>query len=137
MARRGWLLYLPAVAAGGVLVAFPDLVTGWTRLEAALRPMNGALVLGLALGGGPIAHLLSTRIATTLGHASYSLYILHVPLLWWFSRFWWHPTGLQLVACVAGYVLGVIVVSTVVFRFVEAPANRDIRTWLGARLHGR
>jgi peptidoglycan/LPS O-acetylase OafA/YrhL len=134
MARRGWWLYCPAVAGGAILVAFPDLVTGWTTLTAALRPMNVALVIGLGLGGGLPARLLSTRIASTLGNASYSLYILHVPLLWWFSRFWWRPTGLMLGVAVAAYLIGVVVVSTAVFKFVEGPANRRIREWVGARL---
>jgi peptidoglycan/LPS O-acetylase OafA/YrhL len=133
MARRGWWLYCPAVAGGAILVAFPGLVTGWTTMEAALRPMSAALVIGLGLGGGFPARMLSTRIASMLGHASYSLYILHVPLLWWFSRYWWRPTGLRLAIAVAAYLIGVVVVSIAVFQFVEGPANRRIRGWVGAR----
>lgn len=135
MARRGWLLYVPAAACGAVLVAFPDLVTRWTTVETALRPMSAALVLGLALGGGMPARMLSTRIFSTLGHASYSLYILHVPLLWWFSNYWWHPLGLKLAVCTVAYVAGVVAVSVMAFEFVERPANRRIRDWVGARLH--
>jgi peptidoglycan/LPS O-acetylase OafA/YrhL len=134
IARRGWWLYGPAVAGGAALVAFPNLVNGWTTLTAALRPMNAALVIGLGLGGGLPARALSTRIASTLGNASYSLYILHVPLLWWFSRYWWRPMGLMLVVAVAAYLIAVVMVSTAVFRFVEGPANRRIREWVGARL---
>lgn len=135
MARRGWWLYGPAVAVGAILVGFPNLVTGWTTLTAALRPMNAALVIGLGLGGGLPARMLSTRIASTLGNASYSLYILHVPLLWWFSRFWWRPMGPMLVVAVAVYLIGVVVVSTAVFKLVEGPANRRIREWVGSRVH--
>ncbi|MGA2184193.1 MAG: acyltransferase [Bryobacteraceae bacterium] len=135
MARRGWWLYGPAAASGAILVAFPELVTGWTTLTAALRPMNAALVIGLGLGGGLPVRLLSTRIASTLGNASYSLYILHVPLLWWFSRYWWRPAGLMVAFSVAVYLIGVVIVSTAVFRFVEGPANRRIREWVGTRLH--
>lgn len=133
IARRGWWLYGPAVAGGAILVAFPDLVTGWTTIEAALRPMSAALVIGLGLGGGFPARVLSTRIAATLGHASYSLYILHVPLLWWFSRYWGRPTGPLLAVAVSAYLIGVVLVSTAVFKFVEGPANRRIREWVGAR----
>jgi peptidoglycan/LPS O-acetylase OafA/YrhL len=134
MARRGWLLYGPAALCGAVVVAFPDLVTRWTTVEAALRPMSAALVIGLALGGGPLVRILSTRIASTLGHASYSLYILHVPLLWWFSSYWWHPLGWKLAVCAVAYVVGVVVASVAAFEFVERPANRRIREWVSARL---
>jgi peptidoglycan/LPS O-acetylase OafA/YrhL len=134
LARRGWWLYVPAVAAGAIVVAFPSLVNGWTTQTAALRPMNAALVIGLGLGGGLPVRLLSTRIAATLGNASYSLYILHVPLLWWFSRYWWHPTGLRLAICAAAYLIGVVAVSVAAFKLVEGPANRGIRAWASARL---
>ena len=137
IARRGWLLYGPAAACGAVLVAFPDLVTRWTTLSTALRPMNAALVIGLALGGGFPVRVLSTRIASTLGHASYSLYILHVPLLWWFSNYWWHPLGVKLAICATAYVVGVVAVSVAAFEFVERPANRRIREWIRARLDSR
>jgi peptidoglycan/LPS O-acetylase OafA/YrhL len=134
ISRRGWCLYVPAAACGAILVAFPGLVNGWTTLTAALRPMNAALVIGLGLGGGVPARLLSTRMASTLGNASYSLYILHVPLLWWFSRYWWRPMGLMLVVCVAAYLISVVIVSTAVFKLLEGPANRRIRRWVDLRL---
>jgi peptidoglycan/LPS O-acetylase OafA/YrhL len=49
-----------------------------------LAPLFALLVGGLALGGGPLAALLSTKLLVVLGDASYCLYILHVPLftLW-------------------------------------------------------
>ncbi|HTP87967.1 MAG TPA: acyltransferase [Bryobacteraceae bacterium] len=135
MAQRGWLLYVPAAACSLALVAFPWVLDGWTTLSTALRVMNAALVIGLACGGGLPALALSTRIATKLGHASYSLYILHVPLMWWFSRYWWHPVGVKLVVCVAGYLIGVVAVSILAFDYVEAPANRRIRAWMNARVN--
>ena len=133
IARRGWLLYVPAALCSLAMIAFPEILHGWSTLSGALRLMNGALVIGLAFGGGFPARALSTHIAARLGHASYSLYILHVPLLWWFSRFWWHPVGVKLVVCVAGYLIGVVVVSTLSFAYVEAPANRRIRAWMNTR----
>jgi len=131
-ARRGWILYVSGIAIGACVVAFPALTEGWTTLTVALRPMNVALVVGLALGGGLPARILSTRLATLLGNASYSLYILHVPLMWWFSNFWWHPKGLTLGVCTVGYLAGTVAISTAVFQFVESPANRWIRDWVNA-----
>ena len=79
--RRGHWLYLPAMALGVLVVMLPGLLSGITDLGTALRPLNGMLVLGLALGGGVTARFLSTPTAQYLGQVSYSMYILHVPLL--------------------------------------------------------
>ena len=57
-------------------------------LNSALRPLNGLLLIGFALGGGPAARGLSTPVAVYLGKASYAMYILHVPMLWWYLRWW-------------------------------------------------
>jgi len=132
-AARGWCLYVPAVAAGACIVAFPNLTAGWTTLTIALRPMNVALVLGLGLGGGLPARLLSTRLAKLLGDASYSLYILHVPLLWWFSRYWGHQAAALPGVYAAVYLILIVAASAAVFQFIEAPANRRIRDWVKER----
>jgi len=78
------------------------------------------LLLGFALGGGTVARALSTRTAVYLGKSSYAMYILHVPILWWYLR-WSHAPS------AAVYVAIVIAVSAVVYRFVEEPANRYLR----------
>jgi peptidoglycan/LPS O-acetylase OafA/YrhL len=100
------------------------------NLNTVLRPLNVALLIGLATGGGFLVRLLSTDLAGYLGKASYSMYILHIPLLWWFSeltffRFGATPpawTGFLFMALVIG-------VSIAALEFVEAPANRWIRDW--------
>ncbi len=46
-----------------------------------LAPVFALLIVGLAAGGGPLAALLSTRPLVALGEASYSLYVLHLPVL--------------------------------------------------------
>ena len=85
--RRGWILYLPAFAAGILLVIYPRIMDGtYGDLNTGLRPLNVLALIGLALGGGGMARMLSTRLAQYLGKASYSLYILHVPVLWWYGH---------------------------------------------------
>ena len=128
--RRGWWLYIPAVVGGACIVAFPSLTAGWTTLTIALRPMNFALVVGLGLGGGLPARVLSTRLAKLLGDSSYSLYILHVPLLWWFSRYWGHQAVAMPAVFAAAYLILVVAASAAVFQFIEGPANRWIRDWV-------
>jgi peptidoglycan/LPS O-acetylase OafA/YrhL len=126
-ARRqpaGAWLYLPAGALGAVLIAHPAVLPRAIDLNTALRPLNALLLIGLALGGGAAVRVLSTRAAVYLGKASYAMYILHVPLLWWYCRF---SRGFS----AAIYLGGVIAVSAAVYSFVEEPANRKLRELLG------
>jgi peptidoglycan/LPS O-acetylase OafA/YrhL len=132
--RHGYWLYLPAIVVGTLVIVFPEILSGLTDLGTALRPLNGILVLGLALGGGVFARFLSSAIAQYLGQVSYSMYILHVPLLWWFGNRGPELMG-NLVAGVALiYIVGIILVSAAVFEWVEKPANRWIRNWARLRL---
>jgi peptidoglycan/LPS O-acetylase OafA/YrhL len=128
-ARNGWWFYGPAAALGLIVVSYGDLVSRSMDLNTALRPLNGALIVGLALGGGLPATLLSTPVATYLGRASYSMYILHIPMLWWYKRFWWYSRLTQTLAAVV-YLLAVVLLSAVVLRLVEEPANRRLRSIL-------
>ena len=121
----GYWLYAPGAIAGAVLIAWPGLLPGTVDLNSALRPLNGLLLVGLALGSGFAARALSSSPAVFLGKASYAMYILHVPVLWWVRR--WSP---ELSAW--AYVGTVIVISAGVYRFYEEPANRWIRAWAGS-----
>jgi peptidoglycan/LPS O-acetylase OafA/YrhL len=112
----GYWLYVPGVAAGAALIAWPHFLPFGIDLNSALRPLNALVLVGLALG----ARLLSSPVAVYLGKSSYAMYILHVPLLWWMNR--WRPhhsAGLYLAA--------VILISALVYRYWEEPANRFIR----------
>ena len=89
------------------------------------------LLVGLAIGGGFPARALSTKLVNYLGKASYSMYILHIPLLWWFKRSWMYRSALlsqSLYALV--YLTGVILVSSAACTWIEEPANRRIRNWI-------
>lgn len=125
MSDRGWRpsgawFYLPALALGAFLIARPGILPQGVDLNTALRPVNGILLLGLGLGGGAAARALSTRVAVYLGKASYAMYILHMPIMWWYLR--WARA-----ASASVYISAVIGVSALVYRFVEEPANRWLR----------
>ena len=125
--RSGAWLYAPAVAMSALLIAWPAWLPSGVDLNTALRPLNGILLIGLALGGGAAARALSSRVAVYLGKASYAMYILHVPMLWWYLRW-------TRVASASVYLSAVIAVSALVYRYVEEPANRWLRSRVQAAL---
>jgi peptidoglycan/LPS O-acetylase OafA/YrhL len=125
---RGYRLYLPASALFILGVALAPKVEPWVPVDSLLRPLNAVLLVGLALGGGLPARVLSGSVTVLLGKASYALYILHVPLLWWYKR---TPVFRAAASSPLGASLlfagGTILVSILVFKLVEEPANRVLR----------
>ena len=116
----GYWLYLPGAFLGAALIAWPQVLPRGLDLNTALRPLNAMLLVGLALGTGLTARLLASAPAVFLGKASYAMYILHIPVLWWMKR--WAPH-----VSPASYVAAVILVSALVYRFYEEPVNRFVR----------
>lgn len=116
----GAWLYLPGLSIGAALIAFPRILPGAIDLNSALRPLNAVLLVGFGLGGGLPARALSSDLAVFLGKASYAMYILHVPILWWYLR-WSHQASALV------YMLAVIAISALVYRYIEEPANRFLR----------
>jgi len=131
--RRGAWFYLSAMAAGVLVIILPEVLAGVADLGTVLRPLNGLLVLGLALGGGFFARFLSTAFLQYLGQASYSLYILHVPVLWWFGNHGPIPLRYLHASVALIYLPLIILLSCACFQWVEKPANQGIRAW-GRRL---
>ncbi len=134
---RGYLLYVPALLAFGWLIVHPHVVDGTAAdLNTYLRPLNVAVLTGLALGGNGLARILSTGIGDFLGKASYSMYVLHVPILWWTGRYLVHgKLHLSRPAGALIYLTLVVLAASAVYQWLEAPAS----TWLrrqGKRLEG-
>ena len=134
-AGRGYRLYLPCCGVGLLLIAYPHVLGGVISLSDALRPLHAGLLIGFALGGGLVARALSTAPAVYLGKASYALYILHVPVLWWYKRAGHRLFGrMPDVPAAFLYVGLVVAVSAGVYGALEEPANRRLRDWLGKLL---
>ena len=132
---RGAWFYGPAALGGAALIARPGLLPAAIELNTPLRPLNALLLVGLAVGGGLPARTLASRIGVYLGKASYAMYILHVPLLWWYGR-WASKLPLRLgsTGLAATFVAAVITISAAVFRYIEEPANRGLRNAVRARM---
>jgi peptidoglycan/LPS O-acetylase OafA/YrhL len=125
--QRGWTrltptcLYIVAGLGSAAVIAWPEVLPPPVDLNSALRPLNALLVAGLAIGSGSIARLLASPVSVYLGKSSYAMYILHIPLVWWARR--WSP-GYS----ASLYLLAVVLIAVLVYRFLEEPANRYIRS---------
>ncbi|HUB80721.1 MAG TPA: acyltransferase [Bryobacteraceae bacterium] len=122
----GKWFYRIGLFGSAALIAYARFLPKSIPLNSLLRPMNALLLLGLALGGGWIARSLSMRPVEYLGKASYGMYILHIPILWWtvawpeiFNQFFYVPV--------------VVAISCIVYAVLEEPANRSIRSLVGKR----
>ncbi len=122
----GTWFYAPGFIGAAVILAYAQYLPGSISMNTLLRPMNGLLLLGLGLGGGWLAGLFSTRPIVYLGKASYAMYILHIPILWWAVS--WPTFAIRYL-----YVPFVVGLSCVVYSLFEEPANRAIRWWTGQR----
>jgi peptidoglycan/LPS O-acetylase OafA/YrhL len=116
---RGWWLYVPGFLGAAAAIAWAASLP--VDLNSVLRPLNGLLLVGLAVG----CPVLSARPLVYLGKSSYAMYILHVPILWWYLRE-------ARVFSAGGYIALVVAVSALVYAAVEEPANRWLRRSLAA-----
>lgn len=100
-----------------------------------LCPLWALLISSLARNRGALARLLSSPMLVMLGEASYSLYLLHYPLLNWLTHFVRLPSepGVYGIAVAALYIGGTLSCSVLSFRFIETPARRMIRGLAGRR----
>lgn len=101
--------------------------------HALLIPAYAMLVLSLAYGQSWLARALAARAAVLLGQASYSLYLLHAPIIFAASQLLPRraPGTHMLLAGVelAAVAVTAIVTSLLVYTCIEEPARRWIRGW--------
>ncbi len=143
---RGGLRPVPRIALVGVLpglllvpllVRLPWLVVS----NGLLSPLFGIVILSVATSGGRVVRLLQTPILVRLGHASFSMYLLHYPVLFWMTYLlktgtvtaklegpW--PILADSPAYLAAYLSLVIALALASYSLIESPARRQIRAWL-------
>jgi peptidoglycan/LPS O-acetylase OafA/YrhL len=121
LAPSGRWLYRIGLAGSAAILGYAQFLPQWLSMNTLLRPMNALLLLGLGLGGGWLARVFSMRPFVYLGKASYAMYILHIPILWWAVS--WPSFAVRYL-----YVAFVVVLSCVVYGLFEEPANGYIRS---------
>ncbi len=108
---------------------FPDVLVH----NALLVPAFGLLIASLADASLRGRAPLSSAVARRLGEASYALYVLHVPVLYWFMvlGFGGDARGVRL-RHGAAFLALVIGISLAAFTWIEEPLRRRLRR-LGER----
>jgi peptidoglycan/LPS O-acetylase OafA/YrhL len=121
LSGRGYRLWAPAVA-GSILLLSMQAQVPFILLDNMLRVALVLLILGLAFG----STALSSPLFMWGGRASYAIYILHIPILWWYKRstpyLSWPPVDAALL-----YLALVVAISLVVCRWLEQPAEAYFR----------
>jgi peptidoglycan/LPS O-acetylase OafA/YrhL len=106
------------------------MLPGWTRSDPALALVFAVTVFGGA-GAAATFPLLTRPTFILLGEASYSIYILHIPLRYCWANLADAMPGLGALPWLSFplYFGFVVLVSVVVFRVVETP----LRQWIAGR----
>lgn len=120
----------PAALALTLLLAASGVVPALLLHNGLLAPLFAVVVCWLAVDGGPLARLLSTRPLQLLGEASYALYLLHVPLFLWAMALTRQTTLPPTHALVVG------ALAVPVAMLAHLLLERPLRRWLRARLTG-
>lgn len=131
-ALAGWMFTAGLV---GLMIVLGDLEELPTRIRsnAVLVIFFGMLIFGAAQSGHGAYRALSVRPLVYLGDISYSMYILHQPL-----EFYWEWVGPRSLGWNLPYMLDfvlffalVVGLSALSYRIVETPLRRRIRRWGG------
>lgn len=129
--RRGPIRYAGGLAAISVvaIVFLESTISGpWISLVAV--PF-GLLLFALASGDGLVSSLFSTRSFVLLGGASYSVYLLQVPVRLWVDRALGAHGSPLIDAAISPLIL--VAIAVVVFLYWEEPARKWIRSLVGAQ----
>jgi peptidoglycan/LPS O-acetylase OafA/YrhL len=133
-----WMSVLVYLGLIPFIARLPELVVS----NGLLAPIFVALVVGLGTLNGNFERLLSSPVLVTLGHASYSLYLLHLPVLFWLTHLLRTPESRELggpwiipfgpAERLTAYVVVTVVASILSYNLVEKP----VRQYLLNRLPG-
>jgi peptidoglycan/LPS O-acetylase OafA/YrhL len=121
-AALGYLALRPSLATPASLLAAGGLVVGTAVASPALIALSSALlILSLSAERGPVAWLLSTSVPVWLGRVSFSIYMVHGPLLYLLQR---APIPGGTLAHIGLFLVVVLPLSELTYRWIEQPGRR-------------
>ncbi len=96
-------------------------------------PAFGILIGVLSFERGIISRFLSAGWLTTLGEISYSMYLVHWTVIHWYSLNRSKFTSLPKTVLYIAFWLAVLSLSFIIWRVVEKPCQRGIRSLFGSK----
>jgi peptidoglycan/LPS O-acetylase OafA/YrhL len=108
----------------------PSLIT-----DALIVPLCGLIIFGAARPGAGVRKLLASAWAILLGEASYSIYILHVAVIFWWQQVARSVLRVEIAGPVQLAIIAGLVVATSIVVFVAV--ERPMRRWILSRSPGR
>jgi len=108
-----------------LLFGFAPSLPWWTRSDPVLVVAFSLIIVGATEPVGAVRYL-TAPVFVLLGQASYSIYLLHVPLRGYWGAF---SFGLPPWVILPIYLILVVGGSVLVFRYIETP----LRQWIGGR----
>jgi peptidoglycan/LPS O-acetylase OafA/YrhL len=127
---KGYYFYVPGIVLEILAISQCKSLPYLLVHNGLFLPLHAMVILGLALGGGALARLLSTGPMIFLGDTGYSTYILHSPVARWMKTVAVPPNGIGVMVL---YVLGVVCLSAIVFKVIEEPGSRILKRKLKSR----
>jgi peptidoglycan/LPS O-acetylase OafA/YrhL len=122
------LLFLIGSAALMLLLGCRSELPTWLLTDILLVPLYGMVIFGAARMAGYGTRLLSVPGLVLLGEASYSVYILHTSVV-----FWWHRLTEKVLAIRLSGTAEVVIIFALVIGFsvlVFARFERPARRWI-------
>lgn len=135
-AHRAYLVYIPALVVEALVILQAESVPYPLLHDGVLAPAHAALILGVALAGRKLPAFLSSRFLVFMGKASYSLYMIHVPVLNLTGSFWVRVLGLPFegILCSGVVVCLQVGLACLCYSWIEAPMQERlmalVQPWL-------
>jgi peptidoglycan/LPS O-acetylase OafA/YrhL len=121
--RTANILFQGSMALMLVLFCLTSKLPSWVLSRTVLVILFSAIIMGATTSNCLIARLLSSKSLVLLGDSSYALYILHIPLAFW----WWMLYDVKLHYFLSSAVatlffwLVAVALSVGCYRYIEAP----------------
>lgn len=120
------------IAAVAVLIALIGIVDSFPAASFAFPAAFTLLILSICSDSGPLFRILKLRPFQILGQRSYSIYLMHVPLLLVFENASKRVTGFfSNLAVLVLFMIVLIIVSGLTYRFIEDPLRRAFNQYAG------
>jgi peptidoglycan/LPS O-acetylase OafA/YrhL len=103
--------------------------------DALLGPLYGLLIYTAALAIGPLSGALSRPLLVWMGEISYGIYILHVPLYFFWTRTCERLLHISPVVALWTFIPLLLLGCSVVFQFIERPFRKKLASRLTFNRH--